>query len=98
MSGGLALLVAALAGAALAALYLALLWAGAQVLGVRQSVGAFAGLAALRAALIVGALWAAFALGAEAAEILAGLAGFVALRVAVIRRAEAGDDRRPRWR
>jgi hypothetical protein len=43
--------------------------------------------------LVLGALGAAIALGAGAGELVASLAGFVAVRVAATRRARAADGR-----
>ena len=80
------LLAAALCGAALGALYMALLWLAVRRLGRAQGgVPAFVGLAVARAALILGALAAAAALGLSAAVILAALLGFVAMRLAATR-------------
>ncbi|MDG4649742.1 ATP synthase subunit I [Roseibacterium sp. SDUM158017] len=84
------------AGAAFGAAYLALLWAGARQIAGPRPVLAFAGLAAARAALVAGALTGAASLGAGAAMVLSGLAGFVAVRIAATRR--AGDRGDATWR
>jgi F1F0 ATPase subunit 2 len=98
MTGSLFPLVGAgLAGAALGALYLGLLWASVRALAGRRSAAAFVALAVARAALVLGSLAAALTLGAGASEILAALAGFVAVRVAATRRTRAAEGK-PAWK
>lgn len=93
-SSVLALLGAVLAGAGFGGLYLSLLWAAVQRLqGYRGGVAFFIALTVARAALLLGALAAAAALGVPAAGIVAALLGFVAVRLAatcLLRRAAAG--------
>lgn len=72
------------AGAAVGAAYLGLLWASIRLLAQRKSLIAYLLLAALRGVLIIGALWLAAMLEVGAGGILVGLAGFVALRLAVV--------------
>ena len=98
MNGAPQMLAALAAGAALGALYLALLWAAVRALAGRRPLAGFLALAALRAALILGALAGAAALGAGAAEIAAALAGFVLVRLAATRRARAGTVGTARWK
>lgn len=79
--------LAAAAGGVVGAAYAACLWAGVRALTAQRGGGGrFALFAALRAALILGALALAVAAGLGAGAILAGLAGFVAVRLAVTRR------------
>ena len=82
--------LSAIAGAGLAALYLALLWAGTRALAGLRPARVFVGLALARAALVVAALAGWAALGASGAALLAGLAGFLAVRLAATRAARAG--------
>lgn len=84
------------AGAVFGAAYLALLWAGARQIAGPRPLRGFAGLALARAALLVGALAGAVALGADAAMLVSWLAGFVAVRVLATRRARTGEG--ARWR
>lgn len=96
MSGSvLSLLAAALAGAALGSAYLGLLWVAVRHLPRdRGGVPIFVGLALARAALLIGALAAAAALGVAVEGLVAALAGFVALRLAATRllgRATSGN-------
>jgi F1F0 ATPase subunit 2 len=87
----LAVAGAFLAGAALAALYLAALWRSVRGLaGARRPAAALVPGALVRVAVVAGA----FALAARggAAPLLACLAGFVVVRVAVTRRVGA-----PSW-
>ncbi len=93
--GGLALGFAA--GGAFGAVYLALIWAAARRIAGPRPALPFAALAAARAALLLGVLFGAVALGADAATLLAGLAGFVVLRVAVTSRMR-GPGRRTAWK
>ena len=94
--GALALTFAG--GAAIGAAYLGVLWAGVRGLAGPRGGARFLALAALRAGLILGALALALAAGAGAGAILAGLAGFVAVRLAATRRIEARDGRGTAWR
>lgn len=99
MTAGPALLALAFAsGAALAAVYLALLWAGVRALTGQAAPARFALLAALRAALILGAVWGALSLGAGAAGLGAGLAGFVAVRLLATRRLRRQTGKDAGWR
>jgi F1F0 ATPase subunit 2 len=76
------LALGALAGATLGALYLGLLWAAVQRLPRgRGGARVFIGLALTRAALLIGTLTAAAALGAPAEGLLAGVVGFIAVRL-----------------
>lgn len=94
MSASLATYAAAVAaGAALGALYLALLWASVRALVGPRSGLAFAGLALARAALVIAALVGAIRLGVGTGELLAALAGFIALRVLATRFARASGGR-----
>jgi len=99
MIGDLATLaVAAAAGAAVGALHLALLWAGARALAGRRPAAAFVGLALARAALVLGALGLAVALGAGAGALLAALAGFIVIRIAATRRARPANGGSAAWK
>ncbi|WP_296763232.1 ATP synthase subunit I [Sediminimonas sp.] len=94
MTGDPATLAASFAaGAVLGALYLGLLWASVRALSGSRPAATFAALALARAVLVLGALGAAIALGAGAGELVAALAGFVAVRVAATRRARAAEGR-----
>lgn len=85
------------AGAVSGGLYLWLLWVGARVLiGAGQGL-LFAVLALARIALVLGVLGCALALGAGADVLLAGLAGFVLVRVLGTRIAGAPERGRS-WR
>ncbi|MBW6495878.1 MAG: ATP synthase subunit I [Burkholderiaceae bacterium] len=87
MSTSLVMLIgAALAGAALGVLYLGLLWVSVRALAGQRPAVTFVALALARAALVLGALAGALVSGIGAGEILAALAGFVAVRVAATRR------------
>ncbi|REC57374.1 hypothetical protein DRV84_07985 [Rhodosalinus sediminis] len=83
--------LAAAAGAVVGAAYAACLWAGVRALTAGGGGGRFALFAALRAALILGALALAVAAELGAGAILAGLAGFVAVRLTVTRRVRDGE-------
>lgn len=98
MSTSLIILIgAALVGAALGVLYLGLLWASVRALARLRPAATFVALALARAALVLGALAAALAFGVGAGEILAALAGFVAVRVAATRRTRVAEGR-PTWK
>lgn len=98
MSANIGTLIAALvAGAAVGALYLALLWAGARALGGRRPGLGFVAAAGARAALVAGALAGGVALGAGAPEMIAALAGFVAARIVATRKLGAPEGRQE-WR
>lgn len=84
------ILAYAAVGSAVGALWLVCLWAGARSISGPRPVRGFLGWAAARAALVLGALWAWAALGAQAGALAAGLAGFLALRVAATRRVRRG--------
>jgi hypothetical protein len=93
------LLAAALVGAGLGGAYLGLLWIAVQRLPQeRGGVAAFVLLALARGALVLGSLTAAAVLGAKAAGIVAGLLGFVAVRVAATRLTGHTLEGAPRWR
>jgi hypothetical protein len=95
----LSLLAAALVGAGLGGAYLGLLWVAVRRLPQeRGGVAAFVGLALARGALVLGALTAAAVLGVQAAGIVAGLLGFVAVRVAATRLTGHTPEGAPRWR
>jgi len=80
------LLVGAVAGAALGAIYLGLLWAAVRSLPQdRSGIRVFVGLGILRMALLFGALAAAAALELPASGIAAALVGFIAVRFAATR-------------
>ena len=98
MTEGMAIWLAAfVAGAVSGALYLGLLWMAARVLiGAGQGL-LFAVLAFVRIALVLGVLGCAIALGAGADVLLAGLAGFVLVRVLGTRVAGAPERGRS-WR
>lgn len=92
-------LVLALAGGAVTgAAHLGLLWAGVRGLAAGRGGARFLALAALRAGLILGALALGVAAGLGAGGMLAGLVGFLAVRIAVTRRAEARDAGETAWR
>lgn len=74
-------------GAVVGAAYLGLLWASVRLLARRGRLSAYLLLAALRGGLVLAALWLAAALGLGAGGILIGLAGFVMLRLGVVRAA-----------
>jgi F1F0 ATPase subunit 2 len=82
----LSLVMGALVGAALGALYLVLLWVAVRSLPQdRGGVLVFVGLALARVALLLGALAVAAALGLRVEGIAAAVAGFVAVRLAATR-------------
>lgn len=87
MSGSaFSLFAAALAGAALSGAYMGLLWLAVRRLPQdRGGVLVFVGLGLARAALLLGALAAAAALGVAAEGFVAALAGFVVVRLAATR-------------
>lgn len=94
-----ALIIGALAGAALGAVYLGLLWRAVRRLPQgRGGAGVFVALALARAALLIGALAVAARLGAPAEVLLAGLAGFVAVRLAATRRLGGRSPEGTAWR
>lgn len=86
------------AGLALGAAYLAFLWAAIRLFARRQGVGVFVGLAAARGGLVLAALALAVALGIGAGGILAGLLGFVAVRLAASRFAGAPGGEEGSWK
>jgi len=80
------LVAAALAGGLVGAVYLGLLWVGVRHLPQdRGGVLVFIGLTLARMALLLGALAAAAALGVPATGLVAGLAGFIVVRLAATR-------------
>ena len=94
MSGPFAsILVGVLAGAALGAIYLGLLWAAVRSLPrERGGVLVFAGLAFARVALLIAALAAAAALGLQVQGMVAALAGFICRGDLVIFGARYGGE------
>ncbi|WP_181711268.1 ATP synthase subunit I [Roseovarius sp. TE539] len=88
---------AGMAGAALGALYLGLLWRSVQALTGQRRAATFMALALARAVLVLGAVAGALGLGAGAGTLLAALAGFVVIRIAATRRTDAIDGR-PTWK
>lgn len=72
-------------GVAVAALYLGLLWGSVRQLARGGGLWVYLLLAALRGGLVLGALWGAVWLGVDALGIGIGLAGFVVIRVGVLR-------------
>jgi len=87
------------AGAAIGAVYLALLWLGVRrLLRDRSGARVFVGLAMARAALLIATLAVAAAIGAPAEGMLAGLAGFAAVRFAATRRLEGRLQEGSAWR
>mgnify|MGYP006272803073 FL=1 len=93
-----ALALGMVAGAILGAVYLGLLWRAVRQLPQERGARAFVGLALARAALLIGTLAAAAALGAPAEGMLAGLAGFAAVRLAATRRLEGRRQEGSAWR
>ncbi len=91
------LMTAALAGAALAVFYLALLWASVRALAGPRPAASFMALALARAVLVFGALATALIFGVGVGAVLAALAGFVAVRVVAIRRTRAAEGQQA-WR
>jgi hypothetical protein len=81
-------------GAAVGALYLGLLWAGARALAGRRPGLTFVALAITRAALVLAALAGGLTLGAGWAELAAGLAGFVVAKVVVTGSLDVPEGRR----
>jgi len=95
----LSLVAAALVGTGLGGVYLGLLWVAVRRLPHdRGGVAVFVGLALARGALALGALAAAAVLGVQAAEIVAGVLGFVAVRIAVTGLTGRGKEDALRWR
>ncbi|SDJ38346.1 ATP synthase subunit I [Lutimaribacter saemankumensis] len=82
----LSLFLAALAGGALGAVYLCLLWVAVRSLPQdRGGVLVFISLGLARLALLLGALAAAAALGLRIEGIAVAVAGFIAMRLAATR-------------
>jgi F1F0 ATPase subunit 2 len=93
------LLAAALAGALLGAAYMAILWIAVRRLPEeRGGASFFLAMAAVRAALVLGALAGAGALGVPASGILAALLGFVAARLAATRLSAGGETGDVAWK
>lgn len=83
----LSLFLGALAGGVLGAVYLGLLWVAVRSLPRdRGGVLAFLGLGLARAALLLGALAVAGALGLRIEGIIAAVVGFTTVRLAATRR------------
>lgn len=100
MSGSfLPLLAAALAGGTLGSAYLGLLWLAVRHLPQdRGGVLIFVGLGLARAALLLGALAAAAALGVALEGLVAALVGFVAVRFAATRLLGRGTPGNTAWK
>lgn len=81
MTEGAILALAAVLGALVGFVYLALLWAGVRALSAGRSGAIYGLLLAARAGVVLGALGLAAMFGAHAMEILTGLAGFIAARL-----------------
>ena len=94
-----ALLLGALTGAALGAIYLWLLWGAVRALS-RDGSGVliFVGLGLARVALLLGALTAAAAFGLQALGIAAAVVGFIAVRFAATRWLGHGTPRDAAWK
>ncbi|PWJ09786.1 ATP synthase subunit I [Jannaschia seohaensis] len=84
-------------GMAFGAVYLALIWSAAQRIAGPRPVLAFVTLALARAALLLGSVIGALAMGANATGLLSALAGFVVLRVAATGRIRDAE-RRAQWK
>lgn len=94
----ISLLVGAVAGAALGAIYLGLLWAAVRSLPQdRNGVLVFVGLALARVSLLLGALATAAALGLPAQGIVAAVAGFVTVRFFAARGLGSGTPGSATW-
>jgi F1F0 ATPase subunit 2 len=95
----LLLAASALAGAAVGAAYMALLWLAVRGLPrTRGGVARFLALTLARAGLILGALGLALALEVPASGLLAALAGFVAVRLAATRLSRAPTTGGDAWK
>lgn len=93
------LLAAALVGALLGAAYLGILWVAVRRLPEgREGARFFLAMAVVRAAMILGALASAAALGVPASGILAALLGFVAARHAATRLSGGRETGEPSWK
>jgi hypothetical protein len=98
-ASALPLLAAALAGAGLGGLYLALLWAAVRRLPQeRGGLAVFVALRIARAVLLLGALAAAAALAVPAEGLIAALVGFLAVRFAATRLAGPGASGSTAWK
>jgi F1F0 ATPase subunit 2 len=89
------LALAALAGAAIGAVHFALLWRSVgRLMRADTHPAQFAVLSLLRLLALAGIVGGLAALGADAAELLAGTLGFLAVRLAATRLARPGDRTR----
>ncbi len=95
----ISLLVGALVGGALGAIYLGLLWLAVRSLPQdRSGVLVFVGLGLARVALLLGALTAAAALGLPVEGIAAAVVGFVAVRFAATRLLAGAPPKETTWK
>lgn len=93
------MIAAVIVGAGLGVLYLGLLWAAVRRLPqAKGGVAVFVALRLARAALLLGALAAAAALGVPAVGLIAALIGFVAVRLAATRLLSRGTPEHAAWR
>ncbi|MDP3414764.1 ATP synthase subunit I [Falsiroseomonas sp.] len=93
------LLASVLVGAAIGALYLALLWMAVRRLPQdRGGLAGFVWLRIARAALLVGAMAAAVALAVPAEGFVAALVGFIIARLAGTRLARRGTPGGAEWK
>ena len=93
------LILGAVIGAGLGAVYLALLWGAVSALPKdRGGVWVFVALGLARVALLLGAMAAAVALGLRIEGIAAALGGFILLRLAATRWIGAPPTERATWK
>lgn len=98
-ASAISLLAAVLVGAAIGALYMALLWMAVRRLPRdRGGLSAFVGLRIARAALLVGAMAAAVALAVPAEGLVAALVGFITARLAATRLAGRSTPEGAAWK
>ena len=90
--------VAVLIGAGFGALYLALLWVGARALAGPRPALAFVGAAVARLALVLCAFFAWQMVSGQAGTLFAGLAGFVAIRLASTRAVDLRRKENRSWK
>lgn len=83
--------VAILTGAVFGLAYMGLLWIAARLLTGGRGVWLFAALGLARAVLLGAVLWLAVASGATALQIAFSLAGFIVVRLAATRLAQADN-------
>jgi len=95
----IAVLVGALVGAALGAVYLGLLWIAVRSLPQdRSGVLVFVGLGLARVALLVGALTAAAALSIPVEGMAAAVLGFIAARIVASRMVAVAPPKDTAWK